>query len=91
MLLATIGCLLLAGLTLPGCATGVNQMVALRISRMVDGSVTEPGQGTFTYDAAPLIDLVVEAQAGSQFVECTGDVDTAAGIKAASTAITFWG
>jgi len=86
---AAIGCLLLAGLTLIGCATEVNQLVALAVSSTIGGSVTEPGQGTFSYDAGTVVELMAEAQAGYQFVKWAGDVGTVADVNAASTTITM--
>jgi len=87
--LAAISCLLLVGLTLPGCTTEVDHEVALSVSSTIGGSVIAPGQGTFPYDAGAVVDLVAEAQAGYQFVKWTGDVGTIADVNAASTSITM--
>jgi hypothetical protein len=54
-------------------------------------SVTIPGEGTFTYDAGTVVDLVVTPGDGYQFVEWTGDVDTIADVEAAATNITMNG
>ena len=86
---AAISCLLLVGLTLPGCTTEVEDAVALTISSTIGGAVIEPGEGTFSYDAGAVVDLVAEAQAGYRFVEWTGDVETIADVNAASTTITM--
>jgi hypothetical protein len=40
------------------------------------GSVTTPGEGTFTYDEGVVVDLVAEAEEGYDFVNWTGDVGT---------------
>jgi len=55
------------------------------------GSVTDPGEGTFTYDCGSVVDLVAEAEKGYRFVEWTGDVSTISDIYAASTNITVNG
>ena len=89
VILVAIGCLLLVGLTLPGCSTEVNRAFTLTVSSAVGGSVTAPGQGSFSYEAGTVVDLVAEAQAGYDFVEWTGDVDTVADANTASTTITM--
>jgi hypothetical protein len=53
------------------------------------GSVTEPGEGVFTYDGGAVVDLVVTPDEGYQFDEWTGDVGTIADIEAAVTTITM--
>jgi len=85
---AAISCLLLVGLTLPGCSTEVDRRFTLTVSSTIGGSVTEPGEGTFPCDAGRVVDLVAGAQAGYQFVKWTGDVSTVADVNAASTTIT---
>jgi len=55
------------------------------------GSITTPGEGTFTYDEGTVVYLVTEAEEGYQFVEWTGDVDTIADVYAATTTITMNG
>jgi len=44
----------------------------LTISSTAGGSVTTPGEGTFTYDAGTVVDLVAEPEEGYQFVNWTG-------------------
>jgi hypothetical protein len=63
----------------------------LTISSTEGGSVTTPGEGTFTYDAGMVVDLVATPGDGYQFVEWTGDVDTIADVEAAATNITMSG
>ena len=53
------------------------------------GEVTTPGEGTFTYDAGTVVDLVAKAEEGYLFVNWTGDVDTIADVDAAETTITM--
>ncbi len=55
------------------------------------GSVTEPGEGVFTYDGGTVVDLVATPDEGYQFDEWTGDVGTIADIEAAVTTITIDG
>ena len=55
------------------------------------GSVTDPGESTFTYDCGAVVDLVAEADACYEFVNWTGDVGTIADVYAASTNITMDG
>ena len=63
----------------------------LTISSTGGGSVTEPGEGLFTYDEGTVVDLVAEAEEGYRFVEWTGDVGTIADVYAATTTITMNG
>ncbi len=55
------------------------------------GSVTDPGEGAFTYDCGDVVDLIAEAEEGYQFVEWTGNVSTIADVEAAATNITMNG
>jgi len=61
----------------------------LTTSSGAGGSVTVPGEGTFTYDASTVLDLVAEADSGYRFVNWTGDVTTVANVNGASTTITM--
>jgi uncharacterized repeat protein (TIGR02543 family) len=63
----------------------------LTVSSSAGGSVTTPGEGTFTYDAGAVVSLVAAPTTGYQFVAWTGDVDTIDNIEAASTTITVSG
>jgi hypothetical protein len=55
------------------------------------GSVTDPGEGTFTYDCGDVVDLLATQDEGYRFDEWTGDVGTIADVYAASTNITMNG
>jgi len=55
------------------------------------GSVTDPGEGTFTYDCGTVVDLIAEAEEDYRFGEWTGDVSTIADVYASSTTITMSG
>ncbi len=59
----------------------------LTISSTAGGSVTNPGEGTFTYDDGTLVNLVAEPEAGHYFVNWIGDVDTIANVNAVATTI----
>ena len=63
----------------------------LTIDSTADVSVTTPGEGTFTYDAGTVVDLVAEADVGYRFVEWTGNVSTVGDVTAATTNITMSG
>jgi hypothetical protein len=55
------------------------------------GSVTEPGEGVFTYGGGAVVDLVATPDEGYQFVDWSGDVGTIVDIEAAATNITMNG
>jgi len=55
------------------------------------GSVTDPGEGAFTYDCGDVVDLMAEADACYEFINWTGDVGTIADVEAAATNITMNG
>jgi hypothetical protein len=61
----------------------------LTISSTAGGSVTTPGQGTFTYNAGTIVNLVASPLGGYWFVNWTGNVGTIANVNAASTTITM--
>jgi uncharacterized repeat protein (TIGR02543 family) len=69
----------------------ISTQYSLTIDSTVGGEVTTPGEGTFTYEAGMVIDIVAEAEEGYQFVNWTGDVNTTADIDAAETTITMDG
>jgi hypothetical protein len=61
----------------------------LTVSSTTGGSVTAPGEGTFSYPLGAEVSLVAEAVSGYQFTNWSGDVGTIADINAASTTITM--
>jgi len=63
----------------------------LTISSTTGGSVTTPGEGTYTYDEGMVVNLVATPSSGYRFVNWTGDVGTIANVNAASTTITMNG
>ena len=64
---------------------------SLTTSSTAGGSVTVPGDGTFTYDVGTVVSLVATPATGYQFVNWTGDVVTIANVEAASTTVTMNG
>jgi hypothetical protein len=62
---------------------------SLTISSTVGGSVTTPGEGTFSYDGGMAVNLVATPDSGYQFVSWTGNVHTIADVNAASITITM--
>jgi len=63
----------------------------LTISSTAGGSVTTPGEGTFTYDAGTVVNLVAPPDADYQFVTWSGDVGAIADINDPTTTITMNG
>ena len=63
----------------------------LTIASTAGGSVTTPGEATFTYDEGTVVNLVAEAEEGYYFVNWMGDVDTITNVNAATTTITMSG
>ncbi len=63
----------------------------LAISTTEGGQVTAPGEGTFTYEAGMVVELVAEAEEGYRFFEWTGDTATIVNRYLASTAVTMNG
>ncbi len=59
----------------------------LTTSSTEGGSVTTPGEGTFTYDAGTVVSLNATPDAGYRFVNWTGNVGTIGNVTAASTTI----
>jgi len=62
---------------------------SLTISSTPGGSVTNPGEGLFIYDAEAVVELVAEPGEYYRFVKWTGDVGTIGDVYAASTNITM--
>jgi len=63
----------------------------LTVSSTEGGSVTDPGQGTFTYDAGTVVEILAEAEEGYSFMEWTGDVSAMTDVNVASTIIAMNG
>jgi hypothetical protein len=61
----------------------------LTVSSTAGGTVTAPGEGTFTYDQGTEVNLVAEVEEGYRFANWTGDIAAIAHVDAASTNITI--
>jgi hypothetical protein len=61
----------------------------LIIASTEGGSVTTPGEQTFTYNKTTVVNLVAEPDDGYQFIKWTGNVGTIDDANAASTNITM--
>jgi preprotein translocase subunit YajC len=59
----------------------------LTVSSTAGGSVTNPGEGTFTYDAGTIVSLAATPSYGYAFVRWTGDIDNIADVNDAYTTI----
>ena len=85
VLLITVA--LIVGLV--GCPAG--PQYSLTISSTIGGSVTTPGEGTFTYGQGPAASLVATPDVGFRFVEWSGDVGTIADVRSRTTTIAING
>jgi hypothetical protein len=63
----------------------------LTTSSTAGGSVSDPGEGTYTYDEGTVVDLVATPNAGYRFDEWTGTVGTVADVNDTTTTITMNG
>jgi hypothetical protein len=62
----------------------------LTVSSTAGGSVTTPGESTFTYDEGTVVNLMAAPDHGYRFVGWTGDVDRIANANNAATTITMY-
>jgi len=85
--LAGVGIFLIT-VALIAAMVGCTSQYSLQISSGSGGSVTTPGEGNFTYDGETEVNLVAEPDAGYQFANWAGNVDTVADAYSASTTIT---
>ena len=89
--MARVGIFLITVALIAGMIGCVGVKYDLTISSTAGGSVTTPGEGTFTYDADTVVDLVAEVEGGYQFVNWIGDVCTIADVNDATTIIIMQG
>jgi hypothetical protein len=61
----------------------------LTVSSSAGGSVTTPGEGTFTYDEGTVVNLMASPDECYHFVNWTGDVDTIGDARDATATITL--
>jgi Leucine-rich repeat (LRR) protein len=71
-----------------GCGDGGGSYT-LTIASNAGGSVIEPGEGTFSYNASTVVDLVAQPDEGYYFVSWTGNVDTINNVDSRITTITM--
>jgi len=60
---------------------------ALTITSTEGGSVSTPGEGTFSYNPGKTVNLATSSDDGYQFDQWTGDVGTVADVNASATTI----
>jgi uncharacterized repeat protein (TIGR02543 family) len=65
------------------------EQLGLTISSTAGGSVTVPGEGSFSCDVGVVVILVAIPASGYEFVNWSGDVGTIANVNAAITTITM--
>ena len=58
-----------------GCDDGGSEPYTLTIASTAGGSVTTPGEGTFTYDEGTVVNLVATADDGYGFQAWIGDTE----------------
>jgi len=68
---------------------GGRESYTLTIASTTGGSVTTPGEGTFTYYEGGVVHLVAGLEVGYRFVNWTGDVGTILNVNDATTTITI--
>jgi hypothetical protein len=82
---------LLAGMA--GCDRNGSEFYTLTISSTEGGNVTTPGEGTFTYAAGTVVELVAEPEEGYRFVnwidDWIGQMGALADVNDATTTITM--
>jgi hypothetical protein len=93
VLLLTLFSMVLAfSLIFPASVIAQGQLqYELTISSTEGGSVTTPGEGTFSYDEGTVVNLVAEPQESQRFVGWTGDVWTMGDVNTASATVTMQG
>jgi len=72
----------------PSGGNDYGESYAITIISTAGGSVTTPGEGTFTYAEGKVVNLLAEPKEGYHFVSWTGDVGTLANVNSALTTIT---
>jgi hypothetical protein len=80
---------LIAGIA--GCESTPTLQYDLTIEGTVGGSVTNPGEGTYSYDEGAVVNLAAESEEGYHFDRWLGNVDTIADVDDATTTITMNG
>ena len=84
LIAAMAGCVSIS----PSGGGDYGESYTLTITSTTGGSVTNPGEGTFTCAAGAVVNLLAEPEDGYQFTSWSGCVGTIANVTAASTTIT---
>ena len=88
-----IGSFLVAAALIAG-TVGCAQPAAfcnLTVANTEGGEATSPGEGTSTYDAGEVVNLIAVAENGYRFANWAGDAGTITNVNAAATSITMYG
>ena len=88
---AAVGTFLTVAALMVGITACDGDTYQLTISSTSGGSVTTPGEGTFTYEAGTVVQLAAMSYDGYQFCSWSGDIEHIADPNAASTTITING
>jgi hypothetical protein len=83
--------ILLVAVALISGMAGCGGPYDLTIASTHGGSVTTPGEGTFTYDKGTVVNLTATPDADSGFVRWAGDVKTIANVGDPTTTVTMNG
>lgn len=90
--MARLGALLVTALlVVAAVACDGSDTYELSISSTSGGSVTSPGEGAFSYDAATVVQLVATADNGYRFEEWTGDIQDLTDPDSHNTTVTMRG
>ena len=84
LIVAMAGCSYIS----PSGGPDYGESCTLTITSTTGGSVTTPGEGTFTCAEGAVVNLLAQPEDGYQFVNWTGNVSTIANANSAITAIT---
>ena len=77
-------------IVMTGCSVpGFTVQYTIKISSTLGGTVTDPGEGLFRYDAGTVVNLVAKPELGYEFGAWTSNADTIADVYAATTTITL--
>jgi len=72
-----------------GCTPSFTPQYTIKISSTTGGTVTDPGEGLFRYDAGTVVNLVAEPELGYEFGAWTSNAGTIADVYDATTTITL--
>jgi hypothetical protein len=87
--LAAVSILLITAALIVGMVGCDGVEYDLTITSTAGGSVTTPGEGTFTYDEGTVVNLTAEADEGYYFINWTSDADTIDDVDDPTTTVTM--